>query len=91
MSRSILLIDDEPSILRFLGRLFERLEWEVHSALSGEEGVQVYERHQPDLVLLDLHLPGLSGMQVLEVLVARNSSPPKGRPSVVMANDDENR
>ncbi|HEV2149052.1 MAG TPA: sigma-54 dependent transcriptional regulator [Longimicrobiaceae bacterium] len=74
MQRSILLIDDEPDVIRSLGRYFERAGWEVFRAMTGEEGLRLYEASQPDLVLLDLHLPGISGMDVLEVLAARDAT-----------------
>jgi DNA-binding NtrC family response regulator len=74
MPRSVLLIDDEPSIVRLLARFFERQEWEVFQALSGEDGVRTYEAQRPDLVVLDLNLPGLSGLNTLEVLVSRGAT-----------------
>ncbi|HET6231794.1 MAG TPA: sigma-54 dependent transcriptional regulator, partial [Longimicrobiaceae bacterium] len=74
MSRSVLLIDDEASILRLLARYFERQGWEVFQAMSGEEGVPLFEMQRPDLVLLDLQLPGLPGLHVLELLVARDAT-----------------
>jgi DNA-binding NtrC family response regulator len=74
MPRSVLLIDDEPSIVRVLARFFERQEWEAFQALSGEDGVATYEAQRPDLVVLDVNLPGLSGLNTLEVLVARGAT-----------------
>jgi two-component system response regulator AtoC len=74
MQRSILLIDDEPDVIRSLGRYFERAGWEVFRAMTGEEGIRLYEASHPDLVLLDLYLPGISGMDVLEVLVPRDAT-----------------
>jgi DNA-binding NtrC family response regulator len=74
MPRSVLLVDDEPAIVRLLARFFERQEWEVYQALSGEDGVRTYEAQRPDLVVLDLNLPGLSGLNTLEVLVARGAT-----------------
>jgi DNA-binding NtrC family response regulator len=74
MQHSILLIDDEPDVIRSLGRFFERAGWEVHRAMTGEEGIRLHEATRPDLVLLDLHLPGISGMDVLEVLAARDAT-----------------
>ncbi|HEV2733376.1 MAG TPA: sigma-54 dependent transcriptional regulator [Longimicrobiaceae bacterium] len=74
MQRSILLIDDEPDVIRSLGRFFERAGWEVHRAMTGEEGIRLYEAAHPDLVLLDLHLPGISGIDALEVLVPRDAT-----------------
>ncbi|HEX7243823.1 MAG TPA: response regulator, partial [Longimicrobiaceae bacterium] len=74
MQRSILLIDDEPDVIRSLGRFFERQGWEVYRAMTGEEGIRLYEAVRPDLVLLDLFLPGISGMDVLEVLIPRDAT-----------------
>jgi two-component system, NtrC family, response regulator AtoC len=74
MPRSVLLVDDEPAIVRLLARYFERQGWETYQALSGEDGVRTYEAQHPDLVLLDVNLPGMSGLQVLEVLVARGAT-----------------
>ncbi len=74
MGRSVLLIDDEPGVLRTISRYFEHEGWEVSVATSGEEGVPLYEARRPDLVLLDLDLPGLSGLQILEILVSRGAT-----------------
>jgi DNA-binding NtrC family response regulator len=74
MPRSVLLVDDEPAVLRVLAKFFERQDWEVYQALSGEDGVRTFEAHRPELVLLDVNLPGLSGLQVLEVLVSRGAT-----------------
>jgi DNA-binding NtrC family response regulator len=72
VSRSVLLIDDDVEILNFLGRLFDRRGWIVNRAPDGPSGVELYERESPDLVLLDLEMPGLSGLRVLEVLRTRD-------------------
>lgn len=74
MRKSILLIDDDPAIVRVLTRLFQREGWEVHASNSGQEGVEFYLAHQPDMVLLDLHLPGMSGIAVLQLLVAKDAT-----------------
>ncbi|MBD0318969.1 MAG: sigma-54-dependent Fis family transcriptional regulator [Gemmatimonadetes bacterium] len=74
MARSVLLVDDDPSVLRVLRRYFERSGWETFQALSGEDGVRTFDAHLPDLVLLDVNLPGISGLHVLEVLIARGAT-----------------
>jgi DNA-binding NtrC family response regulator len=74
MPRSILLVDDDAAILRMLARFFERQQWETHQAMTGEEGLRAYEAQHPDLVLLDLNLPGISGLDTLEVLVGRGAT-----------------
>src|SRR5437868_4740061 len=72
MSRSVLLIDDDAEILSFLGRFFEGRGWIVNRASDGSSGVELYERERPDVVLLDLEMPRLSGLRVLEILRARD-------------------
>jgi two-component system, NtrC family, response regulator AtoC len=74
MARSVLLIDDDAGVLNLLARIFERKQWEVFQAMRGDEGVRLYDLQQPDVVLLDLHLPGISGMNALELLVARGAT-----------------
>jgi two-component system response regulator HydG len=74
MRRSILLIDDDPSVLYVHGRFFSSEGWEVYRALGGEDGLQLYEEHRPDLVILDLKMPGMNGLEVLERLVAQGAT-----------------
>ena len=68
MTDSLLLIDDDADVLRSVGDYFERIGYEVHRAATGHAGVEAFERVRPDVVILDLHLPDLSGMEVLERL-----------------------
>ncbi|MEX0893489.1 MAG: sigma-54 dependent transcriptional regulator [Gemmatimonadota bacterium] len=72
MTRTILLIDDDPEVLAVLGRFFEKRGWEVLRAAEPAGAAELYERERPDLVILDLQLPGLSGLRLLEVLRARD-------------------
>ena len=71
---SILLIDDDQSILDALGKYFERIGHVVYTAISGEEGVAVHERTRPDVTVLDFFMPGMSGLEVLEVLRGRGAT-----------------
>lgn len=69
----ILFIDDEESILTSLGNYFRELGYEVHTASSGKEGIGVFNRVEPHVTILDLRMPGMSGMDVLEVLRKRRA------------------
>jgi len=69
----ILFVDDDPAVLRSLGDYFERLGHQVYRASSGREGIKLFEQYQPDVVVLDLYMPEMSGMEVLEVLVRRQA------------------
>ncbi|HEY4319753.1 MAG TPA: sigma-54 dependent transcriptional regulator [Gemmatimonadales bacterium] len=74
MTDSILLIDDDVSVLRVLGTLFEQRGWDVYRELSGEAGIATYERALTDVVLVDLNLPGMDGLEVLEQLRGRETA-----------------
>jgi DNA-binding NtrC family response regulator len=72
VSRSLLLIDDDAEILGVLGRFFERKGWDVLRAAEPRGAAAIYERERPDLVLLDVNLPGMTGLQLLDLLRARD-------------------
>lgn len=68
MADSILLIDDDVTLLRTLGNFFEQRGWGVYRELTGEAGLATHARALPEVVLCDLHLPGIDGLEVLERL-----------------------
>ncbi len=72
MTRSLLLVDDDPQIVGVLGKHFEKEGWTVFRAADPTSCAETYERERPDVVMLDLQLPGLSGLRLLEVLRARD-------------------
>jgi DNA-binding NtrC family response regulator len=63
-----LLVDDDPAVLRAIGEYFERLDYEVHRAATGKEGIAAWVRAEPEVTILDLFLPDISGIEVLEEL-----------------------
>ena len=74
MAGSVLLIDDDVDVLRSIGNYFERLGYEVTRELSGEAGLATFDRLRPEVVILDLRLPGMDGMEVLEHLRQRDAA-----------------
>lgn len=66
----VLVIDDEPNIVLSLEFLMQQAGFEVVTAETGEQGLASVAEHSPDLVLLDISLPGISGFDVLERLRA---------------------
>ena len=72
MTRSLLLVDDDPQIVGMLGKHFDKEGWTVFRAVDPTSCAETYERERPDVVVLDLQLPGLSGLRLLEVLRARD-------------------
>jgi two-component system, OmpR family, KDP operon response regulator KdpE len=61
---SILVVDDEEEILRALQRSLAAHGYEVYTANSGERALETLHQHAPSLMLLDLGLPGMSGLEV---------------------------
>ena len=74
MAGSVLLIDDDVDVLRSIGNYFERLAYEVTRELSGEAGLATFDRLRPEVVILDLRLPGMDGLEVLEHLRQRDAA-----------------
>jgi DNA-binding response OmpR family regulator len=64
MAKKILVADDEPSIVTALEFLLQRSGYEVRVARNGDEAMQAIEQAPPDLVLLDIMMPGRSGYEV---------------------------
>jgi len=73
--KTILVVDDEPQILRALQINLRVREYDVHTAATGAEALQQASRHPPDLVILDLGLPDLDGVEVIEGLRGWTSAP----------------
>ena len=77
--RRLLIVDDERSVRHLLSEFFSRQGRTVRAAQNGEEAVAIAATFQPELVLLDLLMPGMSGADILRAL--KQLAPP---PKVVM-------
>ena len=64
MSKRILIIDDEPDVLKLAAFRLKRWGYEILTANDGQTGLEIIENERPDLVLLDLRLPNLDGVDV---------------------------
>jgi two-component system KDP operon response regulator KdpE len=73
--RTVLVVDDEPQIVRALRINLRVRQYEVYSAATGTEALQQASRHPPDLVILDLGLPDLDGVEVIQGLRGWTSAP----------------
>ena len=67
----VLIIDDEASICSILSALLTKNGYEVEVANSGESGLDVYAQFMPAVILLDLKMPGIDGIKVMEILDKR--------------------
>jgi two-component system nitrogen regulation response regulator NtrX len=68
MGKAILIVDDEESICQTLGGILKDEGHEVITAVSGEEALRMVEEDPPNLVLLDIWLPGMDGIEVLKAI-----------------------
>jgi DNA-binding response OmpR family regulator len=80
--KRVLLVDDDADILSSMQAAFEPTGAVVETASNGNKAVEIAERTQPDLVILDMMLPGRSGFLVLEKIKARK--PRNAKPFVIM-------
>jgi len=73
---NVLVVDDEPQVLTLIGDILEKEDFIVYKAGGGEEAVRIAIQDEPDLIVLDLMMPGVSGYDVVDRLkehpVARN-------------------
>ena len=65
---TILLVDDEPDILSFVGYNLEREGYTVYAAANGEAAIEMARKHQPHLVILDVMMPGMDGIETCQEL-----------------------
>src|SRR5437763_9307920 len=80
MAETILVVDDDPTVSDVVRRYLERAGYSVTLAGDGRDALAAYERVRPDLVVLDLMLPGIDGLEVCR----RLRSTPAGVPIVML-------
>ncbi len=70
MSKLILVVEDQEDNRRIMRDLLISVGYEVIEAVTGEEGVAAAETHRPDLILMDIQLPGLDGYEAMRQIKA---------------------
>jgi DNA-binding response OmpR family regulator len=86
----VLLVDDDPTLLRFVGEFLTSEGYTVHTADRGEKALKAFYHNRPDLVILDIMMPGMDGWEVaarvremaetpIILLTAKTSEPDKLR------------
>ncbi len=73
---SVLIIDDERPIRKSFSSFLEDLEYKVMEADNGSVGLEIFERERPDAVFVDLRMPGMNGLEVIEKVVKRSPDTP---------------
>ena len=74
-SKKILIVDDDPSIREILATQLSRMHYQTFTAEDGEEGVAVFKKEKPDLVLMDVMMPRMDGLTACQKM---RSSEKKG-------------
>jgi DNA-binding response OmpR family regulator len=64
LTEAILLVDDDPHLMHVLAMFFDLEGYHVLKARDGQQALDLLREYQPDLVLLDLMMPGISGLEV---------------------------
>ncbi len=85
--KRVLLVDDDNDILTSMQAAFEPTGATIETANNGNKAVELAERNQPDLVVLDMMLPGRSGFLVLEKIKAKK--PRNAKPYVIMVTGNQ--
>ncbi|HET6475832.1 MAG TPA: response regulator [Thermoleophilia bacterium] len=70
MTRAILVADDDPDILSIVSMSLETQDYTVYKATNGREAVDLARQHHPDLILMDMMMPVLSGYEAVAELKA---------------------
>lgn len=72
---TILIIEDEPDLVKVLRSYLEKAGYAVLTAYRGDSGLQTWENYRPDLVILDLNLPGKDGLDVAREIRRKTNTP----------------
>jgi DNA-binding response OmpR family regulator len=69
---SILVVDDEPQIRNLLGKFLSARDFQVRMASDGQQALALVDQESPDIIVLDVYMPGMNGIEVLKRLRAKN-------------------
>jgi DNA-binding response OmpR family regulator len=84
-AKKILVVDDEPEVRQLMEQFLTGKGFDVRVAENGREGLAALDSFTPDVVLLDMHMPELDGIETLKQLAGRSPAPPV---IMVTVNDD---
>lgn len=84
MSKTILFVEDEPTLQKVAGEILRQEGFVVKGATDGEEAMRIIKKEKPDLVLLDLILPKKDGFEVLKEMKADTQT--RDIPVIILTN-----
>lgn len=71
MSKKIMVVDDDPLVLKTIGKLLEIEGYYVTTSLSGKEALAIIEREEIDLVITDIRMPSMNGVETISIMIER--------------------
>ena len=84
---TILIVDDSRTAIAVLKKTLEPTGYSIISAASGEEGIDMAKVHSPDLILMDVIMPGLNGFQATRILRKEEST--KNIPIIIISGNEQ--
>lgn len=84
---TVLIVDDSRTAIAVLKKTLEPTGYSIISAASGEEGIDMAKLHQPDLILMDVIMPGLNGFQATRILRKEEST--KDIPILIISGNEQ--
>lgn len=88
-TKKILCIEDEYFITELYQRALERAGYEVASALNGDDGLQIAQTNDYDVILLDIMVPGINGLEILRTLKDQSKNPRFKSKIIITTNLDQ--
>lgn len=82
--KHILIIEDEVNLLNALSKKLEANSYEIHTAKNGAKGLEQALKHKPDLILLDILMPKMNGLEMIKKL--REDDWGKNAPVIIISN-----
>ena len=83
MSKKIIVIDDEPLVLRSIGKLLEIEGYCVTTSESGKEALEIIDQEEIDLVISDIRMPVMTGVETISVMIERCKDKNKEAPPFI--------
>ncbi len=73
---TLLIMDDDPAILKMVGGFFKENDFTVYLAEDGEQGLELFQTHKPDIIMADLRMPKVDGFAVLDIVTKESPDTP---------------
>jgi twitching motility two-component system response regulator PilH len=84
---TILIVDDSKTAIAVISKVLEPTGYSIISGLNGEEGIEMAKIHQPDLIIMDVIMPGLNGFQATRIL--RKEETTKDIPIIIISGNEQ--